>query len=71
MEELIEALNIFNKYSTTRYPTHCMYDTLLVLVDYEQVSDEDIARLDQLGFHPDYDGEYGGNCFYSFRYGSA
>ncbi len=67
MNDLIEALQIFSKYTNTKYPTHCEHDKLTVVVDPEKVSPEDIKRLDQLGFNADDCDE----CFYSFRFGSC
>jgi hypothetical protein len=50
-----------------KWPTHCEHDVLYVChVDEEDVSAEDIARLDELGFFPN---EEGG--FQSFRFGSC
>jgi hypothetical protein len=68
MEDLIEALKIFFKYTQTKYPTHCCHDELWIMdVSDEQVSAEDKERLDKLGFFWD----QGDECFKSFRYGSA
>lgn len=69
MKDLIEALTIFLKYADVRNPTHCEHDELMIMaVERKQVSDEDHARLEQLGFDwtDDQDGYY-----YSFRFGSA
>lgn len=65
MDDLIEALTIFRKYSDTRYPTNCVHDELWVCVDPEQVSDADKKRLDYLGF---LESDYG---FVSYRFGSC
>ena len=66
MEDLIEALRIFLKYANPHNPTHCEHDELWIVdVDPDKVSDEDKARLDELGFFPSEDG------FKSFRFGSA
>lgn len=62
---LIEALNIFLKYGDLEYPTQCEHDELTVFVDPSMVSEEDIRRLDELGFTADED------CFKSSLYGSA
>lgn len=67
MEDLIKALQIFLKYSNERWPTHCEHDVMYVLVNPQQVSDEDKAELDTLGFIADTDEDH----FYSFRFGSA
>ena len=65
MKKLIEAFQIFLKYSDTEYPTHCEHDTLHVCVDPNLVSDEDKEKLHELGFS--YDSEH----FYSYKYGSC
>jgi hypothetical protein len=68
MKDLIAALQIFAKYAPDEYaPTHCEHDVLYVTcVKYDDVSDEDKAALDKLGFH---ESEYNG--FQSYRYGSS
>jgi hypothetical protein len=66
MDDLIEGLTILRKYDNPAYPTHCEHDVLLVCVDPEKVSDDDKARLDELGFIPGSD-----ECFRSFRFGSC
>lgn len=66
MEDLIEALQIFLKYSKDKYPTHCEHDQLHVNVDPNKVSEEDKKRLEELSFTPD---EFDG--FKSFRFGSC
>ena len=67
LSKLIEAMNIFLKYGDVEYPTHCMYDTLWVLVDPGVVSPEDIEKLDELGFFASEEEP----CFKSYQYGSA
>lgn len=68
MDDLIAALTIFRKYTDKKYPTGCEHDTLYVYgVPLEDVSAEDVARLDELGF--EWDEDIG--AFYSFRFGSA
>ncbi len=67
MEQLIEALKIFSKYSNAEFPTGCEHDELYVYVDPAIVSDEDRARLEELGF---YTIEFN-DCFISTKYGSA
>lgn len=68
MDDLIKALQIFRKYTDAKYPTGCEHDVLYVYVDPADVSDEDIARLDKLGFDVDNGVGY---CFSSSRFGSA
>jgi len=66
MEDLIEALTIFLKYKNEDYPTHCEHDVLWIMgVGYDEVSEEDRKRLDELGFFWSDDG------WQSFRFGSA
>ncbi len=68
MDDLIEALTIFRKYSSERWPTRCSRDRLVVCaVSRENVSEEDIERLEVLDFIWD-DREDG---FVSFRFGGA
>lgn len=66
MSDLIEALNIFLKYGNPHNPTHCEHDEMFIAgISPDQVSKEDIARLDELGFFVSREG------FKSFRFGSA
>lgn len=67
MRELIEALQIFQKYGEIEYPFHCEHDILYVNVRHEIVSKEDIEKLEGLGFSIDSVQE----IFYSFKYGSC
>jgi hypothetical protein len=65
--ELIEALTLLAHGSSDSFsPLHCEHDTLTVMSDPEAFSPEELARLEELGFHP---GEE--QTFYSFRFGSA
>lgn len=66
---LVEAMTIFRRYAPSVYsPLHCQHDVLTVCgVDPAAVSDEDKARLDEIGFFVASDGE----CFQSYRFGSA
>ena len=67
MEDLVEALTIFLKYKNVRNPTHCEHDTLWIMgVTKDEVSEEDIKRLDELSFF--YSEE---DCWMSYRFGSA
>jgi hypothetical protein len=66
MEQLIEALQILLKYGNPRNPTHCEHDILRVCIDPALVSEEDIEKLNKLGFH---EGEF--SDFQSFKYGSC
>lgn len=70
MEKLIEALQIFLKYGNPDFPTHCEHDVMYIAgIDPEDVSEEDIAKLDELGFI--ISDESGENGFQSYKYGSA
>jgi len=67
MDDLIKALTIFRKYVNVSYPTHCEHDVMYIMgVTKEEVSEEDLAELDELGFF--WDGDEG---FKSYRFGSA
>lgn len=65
MKDLIEALTILLRYGDPRNPTYCEHDELTICIDPSLVSAADKARLDELGVFED------GECFKSFRYGSA
>lgn len=66
MENLIKALQIFLKYGNPDNPTHCEHDCLWICgIDPSDVSEEDIEKLDELGFFIEDD------AFKSYRYGSA
>ena len=68
MEDLIKALQIFLKYGNRRTPTHCEHDVLYVCgISSEEVSEEDLKELDDLGFFPE--DEVDG--FASYRFGSC
>jgi len=67
MNDLIEALTIFAKYTDDAHPTCCEHDVLYVLVDPAAVPAEDRARLETLGFvAQDHDQNFTSN-----RFGSA
>ena len=69
MKDLIRALQILLKYANDdKNPTHCEHDQLYIGcgIELEQVSEEDIKELDDLGvFWSDED-----EGFISFRFGS-
>jgi hypothetical protein len=68
MEDLIKALQIFLKYGNPEYPTHCEHEILYIVgINPDDVSDEDKAELEKLGFNTREDGEH----FTSFRFGST
>lgn len=69
MGDLIAALTIFAKYQEpTRWPTICSHDKLTIVgVGCKEVSDQDAARLEELGFTwNEFD-----EAWISFRFGSA
>jgi hypothetical protein len=67
MKDLIEALTIFLKYQNAHAPTHCEHDVLIVVGVPKELPEEEVKRLDELGFlwMDEYD-NWG-----SFRFGSA
>ena len=66
MDDLIEALQIFRKYTNTQYPTHCEHDEMFIALSPSLVDAADLKRLDELGFNDD-----GDDTFHSFRFGSC
>lgn len=50
-EELIEAFEIFSKYTDEDYLLEAQHDEIRVSVNPEKVSEEDKERLEDLGFH--------------------
>ncbi len=70
MGNLIKALQIFLKYGNSNYPTHCEHDEMWICGDEytkDNISEEDVAELDRLGFFWDEEDE----GFKSFKFGSA
>ncbi len=70
MKDLIEALTILAKYMDPeeKWPTSCMRGVLYVYgIEVEDVSEEDIKKLDELGFIPN----NAASGFQSFRFGSC
>lgn len=65
MKDLIEALTIFLKYEDGDV-IHCEHDVMYVCVQYDDVFEEDIKRLDELSFHKDEN-----ETFKSYRFGSC
>ena len=68
MDDLIAALNILRKYGNPNRPTGSEHDILYVYINPEVVSTEDLQKLEELGFDPDDDL---GDCFHSYKFGSA
>ena len=56
LKNLIEALQIFSKYTEEEYCYGAEHDEFYVWVDPEIVSDEDKARLEELDFNSAGDG---------------
>jgi hypothetical protein len=56
MDKLIEALGIMRAYDNPEFPTNCTHDMLWVAVSPALVSEQDLARLAELHFHPDAEG---------------
>ena len=68
MNDLIEALQIFQSIANSEYPTHCAHEILLIMdIAEDDVSEAQAKQLDKLGFH--WSTEY--DCWGSFRFGSA
>ena len=68
MKDLIEALQIFLKYTNVKYPTHCEHDVMYIMdVDPISVSQEDLMKLEKLGFFVSEEDE----GFISYKFGSA
>ncbi len=71
VEQLIEALQIFAKYVGDQHFTHCEHDVLMACVEPVKVSEEDRARLAELGFSPNEETVEDSDHFYSYRFGSC
>lgn len=72
MNDLIEALRIFEKYADSefgmKYPFSCEHDILLVTcVEENSIPEDESARLEELGFFKSE--EY--DCWASYQYGSS
>lgn len=67
MDDLIEALKIFRKYTNAYAPSWCRHEELHIAVNPEDISEEDKNRLAELDFDISEDTE----DFYSFRFGSC
>lgn len=66
IDALIEALQIYKKYCNDSFPTTCEHDMLFLnKMCPDDVSHEDLMRLDELGFEP-----YEDFAFVSYRFGS-
>ena len=70
MSDLIKALQILLKYGNPDYPTYCQHDILTIVgIAPSDVSEADLAELDELGFFVSDAG--GEECFQSFKFGSC
>lgn len=68
MDDLIKALQIFQKYRNESRPTICDHDILIITsITEDEISQEDRKTLNDLGFDWDENEEY----WYSFKFGSA
>lgn len=68
MDDLIKALQIFQKYRDESRPTICDHDILIITsITEDEISREDRKTLNDLGFDWDENEEY----WYSFKFGSA
>lgn len=67
MKDLIEALQIFAKYTDVNHPTTCEHDVMYVLVGPFDVPDEEKDKLEELGFSVNEEERH----FYSWRFGTA
>lgn len=68
MDDLIKALQIFQKYRDESRPTICDHDILIITsITEDEISHEDRKNLNDLGFDWDENEEY----WYSFKFGSA
>lgn len=68
MDDLIKALQIFQKYRDESRPTICDHDILIITsINEDEISQEDRKTLNDLGFDWDENEEY----WYSFKFGSA
>ena len=69
MDNLIEALTIFRKYSDEKRCFCCIHDVFIVHVDPDKVSKADKTRLEELSFEdstfdygPSFASEFFGSC---------
>lgn len=66
MDDLIKALQIFQKYGNPTFPTHCEHDEMFVMIEPSFVTTGDLLALKKLHFEPT-----GDNTFSSTFFGSA
>jgi hypothetical protein len=72
MEDLIKALQILLKYGNPDNPTNCVHDELWICgINPDIVSDDDIQKLDELGFFVSNEFGEDNKQFKNYKYGSA
>ena len=72
MKDLIKALQILLKYGNPNYPTNCNHDELWICgINPDNVSKNDIDKLDDLGFIISDEFGEDNKQFKSYKYGSA
>lgn len=70
--DLLEGLTLLAKHQNNDIsPFNCSHDQLTVMADPAMFTTEEIAHLDDLGFHAGKPGSENEETFYSFRFGSA
>ena len=67
IDDLIQVLEILKPYVGDKYFTGCEHDIMYFYVNPEEVKEEDVIKLDELGVFVDDDIE----CFSSYKFGSA
>ena len=66
-DDMIDACQIFKKYSTGRRMFNCDHDVIVCVIEFGEVSGPDRAALAELGWHEHEDL----GSFYSVRHGSC
>ncbi len=70
--DLIHGLTMLARHQNNDIsPFNCTHDQLTVMADPAKFTAEEIAYLDELGFHAGKPGSENEETFYSFRFGSA
>jgi len=67
MNNLITALLIFQKYHNDPHPTHCEHDILMLPKVTQEMSQDDIDKVSELGFF--WSDEH--DCWCSYTFGSC
>jgi hypothetical protein len=69
LTDLIEALQIMNKYGDSEYPIQCEHDVMYICgIEVEDISKEDLKELEQLGF---FESQENPGQLISTKFGSA